>query len=512
MGIPILLLASLLLGGDPAAEKLAAFRTRTLKIPVQFRPEMRSQISEVRLLESTDQGRTWGQRAVIPPTQSEFNVSFDNDGVYWFTISIVDKDGRQEPSDPSKAPVGLKVLIDTKRPEVTLTAARQGEAVVVDWRIQEDHPKLATLKLEYHTADMPAGQWQPVKIDPQLTGRIVLSPIGPGALSLRLEIHDEAENVGVGQAEVPPTLGPQGTALPTPPPVPPPSDGGSGSPFPATPAGLVRDQSKSQHDQVDAQPFIGGTVAPPPSAAGGRSGEVVATTGAQNPPLGPPTVPPSNTPRGDGPRAEYINTTRINVNYEVDKIGASGIGSVELFVTRDEGSTWQRLTSETPAPTAQPGPRTITAELPGEGRYGLYLIVRSGVGLGKQAPRNGERPQMRVEVDLTTPEGSLYKPQPAPGQRDAVIVRWLAKDANLGDKPIRLEWAERKGGPWQLIGEGDLANTGQYLWKLPSNIPGRIFMRMSITDLAKNVGIAESPEPETIDLNEPEAKIIGLGR
>jgi hypothetical protein len=196
----------------------------------------------------------------------------------------------------------------------------------------------------------------------------------------------------------------------------------------------------------------------------------------------------------------------------VDKVGSSGIGSVELFVTRDEGSSWQRLTSETPAPNLPPGPRTITAELPGEGRYGLYLIVRSGVGLGKQTPRNGERPQMRVEVDLTPPEGTLYKPQPAPGQRDAVIVRWLAKDTNLGEKPIRLEWAERKGGPWQLVGEGDLPNTGQYLWKLPPNMPGKIFLRMSITDLAENVGVAESPEPEIIDLNEPEVKSISLGK
>lgn len=512
MGIPILLLATLLIGGDPAPEKLAAFRTRSLKIPVNFKPELRSQIREVRLLESQDMGRTWSQRAVIDPKESEFNVSFDNDGVYWFTISILDKDGRQEPLDPAKAPVGLKVLIDTKRPEVTLTAARQGEAVVVDWRIQEDHPKLGTLKLEYHTPDMPAGQWQPVKIDPQLTGRIVLSPIGPGALSLRLELHDDAENVGVGQAEVPPTLGPQGTALPTPPSVPPPSDGGNGSPFPATPAGLVRDQSKSSHEQGDTQPFIGGTAAPPAPAAAGRGSEVVATTGAQNPPLGAPATPPSNAARNEGPRPEYINTTRINVNYEVDKVGASGIGSVELFVTRDEGSNWQRLANETPAPTTQPGPRTISAELPGEGRYGLYLIVRSGVGLGKQAPRNGERPQMRVEVDLTPPEGSLYKPQPAPGQRDTVIVRWLAKDANLGDKPIRLEWSERKGGPWQLIGEGDMPNTGQYSWKLPANIPGRIFMRLTITDLAKNVGVAESPEPEIIDLSEPEVKSISLGK
>jgi hypothetical protein len=444
--------------------------------------------------------------------ESKFKVSFESDGVYWFTICILDKDGRQEPSDPSKAPVSLKILIDTKRPEVALTAVRQGEAIVADWRIVEDHPKLASLKLEYHTADMPAGQWQPVKIDQQLVGRIVLSPVGPGAISLRLEIHDEAENIGVNQADVPAAAAVPGTAIATPPPVAPPSDGGSGSPFPALPVGMKREQSNAQHDPLDPPPSGGGGADPTPGSAPGKAAQVVASTATQNPPLGLPPSPLAGPPRGDAPRAEFINTTRISLNYEVDNVGPSGIGTVDLFLTRDEGNTWQRLVNETPAPGVPPGQRTITAELPGEGRYGLYLIVRSGVGLGKQAPRNGERPQMRVEVDLTPPEGTLYGLQPAPGQRDMVIVRWLAKDANLAEKPIRLEWAERKNGPWQLIGEGDLPNSGQYPWKLPSGIPGRVYLRMTITDMAKNTGVAESQEPVTIDLHEPEVKSLSLGR
>jgi hypothetical protein len=202
----------------------------------------------------------------------------------------------------------------------------------------------------------------------------------------------------------------------------------------------------------------------------------------------------------------------------VDKIGASGLGSVDLYVSRDDGATWQRLTGEqltAAAPLesggAAPAERAITADLPGEGRYGFYLVVRSGVGLGKQPPRNGDRPQMRVEVDLTPPEGTLYGLQPVQGQTNAVVVRWKASDLNLSEKPIRLEWAERKGGPWTAIGEGDLANTGYYTWKLPPNIPGRVYLKMTITDLARNTGVAESAEPVTIDLTEPEARIIGLG-
>jgi hypothetical protein len=219
------------------------------------------------------------------------------------------------------------------------------------------------------------------------------------------------------------------------------------------------------------------------------------------------------------PGLEYVNTNRVTIKYTVDKIGASGLGSVDLYVTRDDGEHWQRLAGESltaPSPldagAPAPADRSITAELPGEGRYGFYLIVRSGVGLGKQPPHNGDKPQMRVEVDMTAPEGELYGLQPAPNQPNAVLIRWKAGDTNLGDRPIRLEWADRKGGPWKPIGDGDLPNTGVYPWKLPEGIPGKVYLKMTITDLARNVGVAESPLPVTIDLNEPEAKIIGLSR
>jgi hypothetical protein len=208
----------------------------------------------------------------------------------------------------------------------------------------------------------------------------------------------------------------------------------------------------------------------------------------------------------------------LKIEYTVDKVGASGLGSVDLYVTRDDGATWQRLTGEQlPAPApgldgVTPAKRSIAAELPGEGRYGFYLIVRSGVGLGKPPPRNGDRPQMRVEVDMTPPEGTLYSLQPAQGQADSVIVRWKASDLNLTERPVRLEWAERKGGPWSPMSESDLPNTGYYTWKLPPRIAGKVYLKMTITDLAGNTGVAESAEPVTIDLMEPEARITGVGR
>jgi hypothetical protein len=515
------LLISLLVAGDPEPGKVVAFHDRVLQIPVKFDPARRAQISQVILFQSTNQGRTWEQKAAIPATQEYINVSFDTDGSYWFTLCIVGQDGKREPSDPSRAPVGLKLLVDTKRPEIHLNAMRQGEGITVEWTIQEENPQLATLKLEYRTADMPAGQWLPVDIKKQLSDRVGFVVNGRAAVTVRLEMKDEANNVGSSQVEVPALPPPSGVPFPTTQLVAAPqTDGGSGSPFAAQNAGMVRNQSRSLEGPLDPPPALGGAASPPPPGGSGQGG-VLASTGPQSPSLGPPPSGPpagSSPPRSQLPKMEYVNTNHITLDYEVDKIGASGIGGVELYVTRDDGNTWQMLTRENldgraspePAPGASPLKRSITAELPGEGRYGLYLVVRNGVGVGRQAPRNGDRPQMRVEVDLTPPEGTLYGLQLAPGQRDSVIVSWSAKDANLTDKPIRLEWAERKNGPWEPIGEGDLPNTGRFVWKLPAKIPGRVYLKMTITDLAGNTGVAESADQVTIDLNEPEVKSLSI--
>ena len=202
------------------------------------------------------------------------------------------------------------------------------------------------------------------------------------------------------------------------------------------------------------------------------------------------------------------------------KFGPSGVGSVELYVTRDDGKNWQSIGGEKdiPAPTANElsGPaatmrRSLAVELPEEGVYGFYLVVRNGAGLGKPPPRPGELPQMRVEVDRTLPEAALYAPEPAPGRRDALILRWVAKDKNLTATPITLQWAAQPGGPWQPIGGPELPNNGSHVWQVPPGVPPRVFLRLTVRDTAGNTGVAETSEPILVDLTEPEARILGVG-
>jgi hypothetical protein len=207
-----------------------------------------------------------------------------------------------------------------------------------------------------------------------------------------------------------------------------------------------------------------------------------------------------------------LNSPRCRVNYDVKNVGPSGICQVETYLTRDEGRTWSLYgTCDTHEvrETAPEGPRSITVDLLREGVYGLYLLPKSGVGLGKQPPQSGTRPQTVVEVDLTAPTLELYALKPHPDRRDSVTLTWKASDRNLGGRSIGLEWAATKSGRWQKIAD-DIENSGSYVWKMSPNLPARVHLRVTAKDRAGNVATAETPEAVCLDAAEPEAIITGV--
>jgi hypothetical protein len=215
-----------------------------------------------------------------------------------------------------------------------------------------------------------------------------------------------------------------------------------------------------------------------------------------------------------------VKRRQITIDYEVTKYGPSGVKSVELYVTRDDGRNWLRCDGEdninAPAPVESRGApgslkRSLTVELQADGPYGFYLIVKSGAGLGKPPPQNGiDVPQIRIEVDTTAPKADLFEPRPHPTRRDSLVLSWTASDNKLGPTPITLQWAERPDGDWQPIGGGELPNTGEYVWQVPSNVPPHVYLRLLVRDMAGNESVAQTAQPVLVDLNEPEVKPIQI--
>src|SRR5262249_17957274 len=137
--------------------------------------------------------------------------------------------------------------------------------------------KLGTLKLEYRTADMQAGQWVVVDTKPQLSGHAGFPATGTGAITVRLTIADEAENVGSNQVEVGAAAPPIGIPIPT-------TAAGagsaadSGSPFSAHPVAMVRDQTPPKLNTQEPSPTsTAPAVLPPPGSPSGAAGAIAAT-------------------------------------------------------------------------------------------------------------------------------------------------------------------------------------------------------------------------------------------
>jgi hypothetical protein len=248
----------------------------------------------------------------------------------------------------------------------------------------------------------------------------------------------------------------------------------------------------------------------------------------------PPTSPSgvqqatlSTGARGALPPLRIVNKRQVQLDFDVARFGPSGLGSVDVYVTLDEGATWEKSPVDPgailPAVTdnragSVPVHGSVTVHLNKEAAaYGFYIVVKSRAGLGKPAPQKGEPPQVRLEVDTTLPEAELYSPQPDPSKRDALVLTWRAADRNLAPNPITLEWAERREGKWQVIGEPEMPNaggtggaTGRYVWQVPEKVPPKVYLRLTVRDTAGNVAVAQTSEPILVDLSVPEVTNIGL--
>lgn len=551
MGTGTLTLAFLALSMGAMPPDVVPMNSRNFQIPIHIAEGQRSKIKELILFASSDQGVTWNETQVAPPDKDAFVFYAPADGVYWFNICVVDAQGRREPPDIYKSPPRQKVLIDTLQPNVRIVSAeRQGDEIAVAWEIQEEHPDLATLKLEHRASDAASSLWTPVSISPAMSGQTRFRVTTLGSVLIRVQLADEAGNIGDAQTEVRakaeaarPFASPVvPAALPSSATVPlPPANGNSravtsGAPWtppspPATPASAPLNQPSVPPSQgspwessAPVQPVALRRNDPPSpperpwssapastypqtnasaSDPGYRYGQSMANASYSH----SPTAAVSSL-RGLGETnapVEITNSTQVTLDYEVTRQGPSGIAKVELYLTGDDGRSWQHYYED----LSRKPPMVVN--LPGEGVFGLRLVVTSGAGLARRPPQSGDLPQMRVEVDLTPPAVRLFPAQPDPTRRDALLLTWNASDRNLAANPITLEYAERPDGPWQTIAK-ELTNTGRYQWLLPPNPPVRVYLRARAIDAAGNEGRDQTPEPILIDPNEPEGQIKGIVR
>ncbi|HLW66800.1 MAG TPA: hypothetical protein VKS79_15915 [Gemmataceae bacterium] len=532
MSAGTLLLASLLWAAGALPSDVMPMNRRTIQIPIQVNPDRRNDIAELLLFVSLDQGKNWSQEGRARPGDEAFSYYAPMDGIYWFQMCVVFRNGQREPADLNQMPPGLKVLFDTVPPVLRIRSAeRAGDEVTVNWEGQEAYPDIATLKMEYRPSNDPNAPWVLVPLQaPAMNGSQRFRVSTPGPIAIRMSIEDLAKNIMQAQkvlaggepantnvAYHPLPSNPSPSSAPVGNPLPP-------APIPSSPGPVLNPLPDAlPSSNLPASSPINRYDNPPaerPLPPQNPSGPVpIASSLQPNQPrdaFSPPSYAPNNgvrpvasnsfaspPARSEMKNVQLINSSEITLSYEVSKSGASGLRSVKLYLTQNDGLSWQECAE------AKNLDSHITAQLPGEGVYGFRLVLESGAGLSRGAPNSGDAPEMRVEVDVTPPQVELYQLAPDPNISNAVILRWNATDKNMAANPITLEWAENPEGNWQSIASA-IPNTGTYSWKLPAKMPVRVYLRVLARDLAGNVGEARTTSPQLIDMTRPEGHIKSI--
>lgn len=456
--LAVLALASALAGPAAAADQAPApkkvYTNRTaFKLPLRVDEKDRERLQSVELHVKTVPGGSWALQASVPPTQTEFVYKVPQDGEYWFTVITVDKTGGKNPADLSREPPSLVVIVDRAPPEADVhpTTSALGQALL-QCEIRDAHPDPAKTKLEYQTPD---GSWQ--ALEPMPDQPTAFRVPDPGALRgvVRVTAVDLAGNITRREVNL------VASAPPVTPDI----------PLPSAPV-----ESRSEKPALSAVPPVG---------------------------MPAPTAPAPATTAATAPR-QIVNHTHVPVLYQIDHEGPSGISKVEVWMTRDDGQTWQRLVED---PNRH---SPVEIDLPGDGVYGLTVVVTGGNGSGGTPPAQGEPPDFRVEVDTTKPEAQILAVRPGTGaEAGTFLITWTANDKNMKADGIDLDYAPHADGPWTPIAHG-LHNDGNYRWSGPHDAAGEVHVRMRVSDAAGNMTTCMAPQPLIFDRSRPKAKVLGV--
>lgn len=89
---------------------------RTFIIPFEVDPRPEA-IDRLRLFVSLDQGKTWKHAKDAKPTDGKFTYTAPKDGLYWFAVQTVLKDGKNEPEEKD-FDASLKLYVNQERKAV----------------------------------------------------------------------------------------------------------------------------------------------------------------------------------------------------------------------------------------------------------------------------------------------------------------------------------------------------------------------------------------------------------
>ncbi len=501
---------------------MAYLRQNDFYIPYQLNDESDAN-APLNLYVSKNRGQSWElYKSLVPANETtngkrQFNVRVGSDGEYWFAI----RPSRMEnsPTPNFGARPDLRIVIDTTAPIMKIETQKTGEdQLTIYWTLTDRNPDVETVRFYQRYSE--TADWTPIPLNPRstvlfnnpdgsagATGQFTIQVSrGIAQLYIRGESQDKAKIPTAVLWNVPMTGGANSSILP----------GAARQNVVGTDA-LARGEFRSAFlnpsgesavaQSADAQSVSSDPAPIPPSGSAPGWSAI-----RDNPPL-----PGSNSfatstrvqrpilPRNpaDFSTATIINKTRFNLDYDITSVGRSGVGTVELWATRNRGADWYLLAKDNDNITP------IAVEVSEDGVYGLKLVVENGAGIGGRRPVPGEAPTSWLVLDRTAPIGELKS---AEIRVDTSIpqmrLHWVCSDDYPSPTPVALYWSRDGQEPWSLIAD-QLPPIGDYLWTMPNDVPARIIIKMEMQDKAGNVNSHVS-RPIAADAFSPQGYIRGI--
>jgi len=467
-------------------------------LPVLIDNQARASLRELRLYAKEAPDQPWVLKEKAPPSQRLFTYRAAQDGEYWFMVVSVDHHGRAIPADISREEPGLVVVLDTKAPTLNLRLLpANAEGLVLQCDIRDDNLDPFKKRVEFQTADK---QWHVLEPLPGQPDQYCVPRQAKFTGFVRLSAVDFAGNTAIQEYNVASLEQP---ASPT-----------VSNQLPGVREDAIRPVQHNADPAGPILPAVGSepVVQPPPEYNAQplafpkgtgiplqpeRPDYVTSQFAMQTASEGAPKPNPS-------PPHKLINGTHAVLDYQIEKIGPSGVGKVEIWMTADRGQSWKCMGED----LDRKSPAEV--DLPGEGVYGISLVVSNGRGFGGTPPAKGGAPDLWIEVDKTAPTGELLAVRPGSGHdAGALLISWRAQDKNLGMTPIELYYATQKDGPWHPIVK-EHRNDGLYRWQVPNDIgAAEAYIRLVVVDQAGNRCRCETPQATPLDdHSRPRASVI----
>ncbi|MCL4190619.1 MAG: hypothetical protein KJZ87_02650 [Thermoguttaceae bacterium] len=163
-----------------------------------------SAVPSVELWGTRDGGATWSRFGIDNDGRSPMLVSVDQEGLYGFKIAVAGGAGVSPQAPGRGTAADMLINVDLTRPLARIAAVEPGAGgqagqLLIRWEASD--ARLAERPVSLYARDAAGGEWFPIAAEIENTGQYVwrAHPQTPARLLVRLEVRDEAGNVGVSE-------------------------------------------------------------------------------------------------------------------------------------------------------------------------------------------------------------------------------------------------------------------------------------------------------------------------